>query len=246
LQYNLKTPVDPPNSGTVDGAGTYEAGTQRTVIATAGMGYRFGSWSNDLSGTSNPSNVFMDSDKIATAHFVKTWNLSVSANPTAYAIAPNGGIYDAGTSVKLTATTLFPYTFKSWTGTDNNNINPATVKMSGDTNISLNFVQCFKDINTQTASGTLALNMGAVPTATATIQLNNGEWVQGQVIADTSPLVYFNIKDPNGNMIKDFGAPGQASFTFQAQVTGPYTITFQNNTIYYGHYSLSYNIYHLP
>ncbi len=248
IRPTLTTSMQPPGGGSVSPS-TVTVDYHQTVVVTAtpSSGYRFGHWEGTNSATANPSSVVLDSNKTIVAYFTNVYKLSVSANPTAYTItiSPNAGVFDAGTPVKLTATLLFPYAFKSWTGADKNDMNPTTVTMNGDANISLNVVQCVNG-DTKTASGHLAQNMGTVPTTSIQIQLNIGEWVQGQIIAGTSPLVYANIKDPNGNTVKDFGAPGQANFTFSAQVTGPYTVTFQNKTIWDATYSLSYSIYHIP
>jgi Divergent InlB B-repeat domain len=246
IQYTVQVTSNIPNGGTTSpSSGTYDAGTTITLNAMPVNGYRFANWDGDATGNTNPLNILVNSNKNITASFIAQYTLAITANPTEYNITPIGGIFDSGTVVPLTASLSFPYAFKNWTGTDNNNINPTTVTINSNASVSLNVVQCVED-TTQTASSPIAQSMGFVPTNSIPIQLKKGEWIQLQINTDTSPLVYADIKDPNGNIVKDFGAPGQASFAFSAQITGPYTITFQNNTIWVGHYNLSYNIYHLP
>ena len=58
--------------------GTYDYGTIVELTATPNSGYAFAGWSGDASGTTNPLNVTMDTDKNITALFTST--LSVIDN----------------------------------------------------------------------------------------------------------------------------------------------------------------------
>ena len=67
---------DPTEGGTVkvtspQPSGGYPLGTEITVEAIAGKGYRFESWEGDISGSENLTSILMDSPKTLTAHFVK-------------------------------------------------------------------------------------------------------------------------------------------------------------------------------
>jgi hypothetical protein len=57
--------------GSFSKAGTLAHGTNATVTAMPSPGYLFGSWTGDASGSTNPSNVLMDADKIVGATFVE-------------------------------------------------------------------------------------------------------------------------------------------------------------------------------
>ncbi len=65
--YTLTT--NAVGQGTVTGAGTYNKGSSVTVTATPVSGWQFDGWSGALSGTTNPTNVTMNSDKNVTATF---------------------------------------------------------------------------------------------------------------------------------------------------------------------------------
>ena len=52
-------------------SGGYATGTEIAVEAIASKGYKFRSWSDDLSGTDNPTSISVDSPKVLTALFVK-------------------------------------------------------------------------------------------------------------------------------------------------------------------------------
>jgi hypothetical protein len=67
---------DPIEGGGVEvtsprSSGGYATGTEMTIEAIAGKGYKFKSWSGDLSGSDNPTSISMDSPKTLTALFVK-------------------------------------------------------------------------------------------------------------------------------------------------------------------------------
>ncbi|MCX5992508.1 MAG: InlB B-repeat-containing protein [Chloroflexi bacterium] len=70
LTYSLQTQVDASGGGTVDpDSGTFEAGTQVSVTATPASGYRFNHWGGSATGTSNPVNAPIDTNKTVTAYF---------------------------------------------------------------------------------------------------------------------------------------------------------------------------------
>ncbi len=74
--YRLAVETDPTDGGTVTlepspPAEGYVAGTEVTVTAIAGDGYRFDHWSGALSGSENPTTVTMVSGKEVTANFTK-------------------------------------------------------------------------------------------------------------------------------------------------------------------------------
>lgn len=70
--YTLTVTVSPLGAGTVSlnpAGGTYAAGTTVTLTATANTGYVFSNWSGDLTGTTNPATIIMNSNKSVTAVF---------------------------------------------------------------------------------------------------------------------------------------------------------------------------------
>jgi len=73
--YTLTVNVSPTGAGTVSlnpPGGSYTAGTVVTLTATANTGYRFSSWSGDVTGTSNPTTVTMTANKTVTATFTQS------------------------------------------------------------------------------------------------------------------------------------------------------------------------------
>lgn len=61
-------------SGTTDpvpGTYSYDFGTEVSITATPDSGYQFNEWSGDVSGTTNPITITMDSDKFVKADFIE-------------------------------------------------------------------------------------------------------------------------------------------------------------------------------
>lgn len=68
--YNLATSVSPENSGSIDPeSGEFEDGTTLSLDAIAETGFAFLRWEGDLSGSENPTNLTMDTDKAVSAVF---------------------------------------------------------------------------------------------------------------------------------------------------------------------------------
>jgi len=250
LQSTIQVNSNPSDGGTVrPGSGTFDTGSTAMFTVTPNSGYRFNNWGGDASGNTTPLNLTVNGNKILTANFIKQYILNVTADPNAGTINQKGGIFDAKASVNLNATPVFPYAFSSWSGTDNNNVNPTIVTMNADKSVTVIF-QKTNNGDPQRASGNLAGGDLAVgpphsPTASTTINLKQYEWVQGAITLGSNPPASATIQDPNGKIMKSFGS-GQANFTFMAEISGPYIVTFTNNNMFYSSYDLTYTIYHLP
>ena len=85
--------VDPPG-------GNYLQGTEVTLIAVPISGSNFISWSNDLTGSTNPVTITIDSNKDITAIFGVAYNLftAVVGNGS-IELDPAGGGYAENTTV---------------------------------------------------------------------------------------------------------------------------------------------------
>jgi hypothetical protein len=238
IQYTVQVTSNMPNGGTVSpGSGTYDAGTNITLNATPANGYRFLNWGTDATGSSSSLNLLVDGNKNITANFIQEYTLAVSADPNAGTVSQTGGIYDAGTTINLSATSVFPYAFSSWSGTDNNNVNPTIVTMNANKQITANYIKLIagKPIN-------ISQNVnGAGNTSVVVIALDQFEWVQGEV---WGPYFRAVIQDPNGGIVKDLGAIQDVNFSFQANIAGNYTIDLlDTNALSAVSYRVTYSIY---
>lgn len=247
---NLQVQMNPTGGGTVyPGTGSFDAGTQVTITATPAKGYRFDHWEGDITGTSNSASILVDGNKTATAYFVRQYNLNISRDPAdGGSVVPGSGLYDAGKPVSLTPIPSFGYYPKTWIGTDNNNVFPTTVPMNNDTSVTIVFAQSTKG-ELQRAAGEVSKDANGRwgPIASVPIQLNQFDWIQGEILLQTpntpNTPVRAYIQDPAGKIVKDFGSSRQANFNFMAQTTGRYTVVFQNDSIWYADYHLTYTLW---
>ena len=121
---------------------TYNSGSDVVLTATPNSGFVFTSWSGDATGSVNPLTVTMNSNKNVTANFTaiaSTYTLNVIANNGSVLKNPDLFAYNSGASVLLTATPNSGYTFTSWSGDATGSVNPLTVIMNSNKNITANF-----------------------------------------------------------------------------------------------------------
>ena len=133
VEYTITTDVNPAGAGTVTGGGTYPAGTEVTLTATANTGYIFSHWSDGL--TTNPRTITVNGDANYTAYFITggggtTYTVTVvSENPLLGSVS-GGGTYASGSVIQISATPSPNARFVSWD--DGNADNPRTIVVTGD------------------------------------------------------------------------------------------------------------------
>jgi hypothetical protein len=143
IQYSLLTSVEPVNTGTISPAsGTFENGQKISLMATPSSEYIFKEWKGDLSATSNPSDLIINSNKSITGSFEKRQyplSLTISGNGTVkeeiVTLATQSN-YPSGTTIKLTPQPEDKYEFGGWTGDITSTESPLILKI--DKKISLN------------------------------------------------------------------------------------------------------------
>ncbi len=152
--YSLTTNAVNGSVGKSPIQASYNFGSSVVLTPTANSGYSFTSWSGDASGTSNPLSVIMDANKSITANFtLNSYSLTVISNNGSVLKVPSQTAYNHGSTVQLTATPNFGYTFTSWSGDASGSSNPLTVTMTSNKNITANYTAII---------GTLTLNITAV------------------------------------------------------------------------------------
>ncbi|MCX7956892.1 MAG: InlB B-repeat-containing protein [Endomicrobia bacterium] len=242
--YTLLVSIDPSGAGTVNlnpSGGVYTAGTQVTLTAVPNSGYQFDGWSGNLTGTTNPATITMNSNKVVTANFSQqqqqTYTLTVSINPTgggSVVLNPAGGTYVAGTQVTLTATASSGYVFSGWSGDLTGTTNPATITMNSNKVVTASFSEQQQTTYTlttnvsPTGAGSVTLNpSGGVYTAGTTVVLtataNSGyqflNWT-GDVTGTSNPTTI--VINSNKTVTANFEQIGQdtARYNFEASVQG--------------------------
>src|SRR5215213_8130358 len=113
-----------------------------TLTATAASGWQFSGWSGSINGSTNPTNVLMDTDKTITGNFSQipsyTLNVNVSGGGS---VSPPGGTFLSGTSVQLTATASNGWMFDHWSGDIAGSANPYSLTMNANKSVNAVFVQ---------------------------------------------------------------------------------------------------------
>ena len=129
--------VNSGEGGTVDSTGgTYNQGQTVSVRAIPNPGYEFTGWLGDVSGTSNPLSITIDSNTSITAQFTRIKyllgvNISGDGNVTQEVISAGKTPteYNSGTVVRLESIPSDGWLFHTWSGasTDTGNIIDITI-----------------------------------------------------------------------------------------------------------------------
>ena len=134
VEYSLT--VSAADGGTVSTeGGTYDEGTEVTISATANEGYRFTGWEGN-SSTSDSLTITLNSNQTYQALFelIPIYTLTVTTSEGG-TVSSEGGEYEEGTEVELTATPNEGYEFDGWEGIESNE-STITVSLLSNTELS--------------------------------------------------------------------------------------------------------------
>jgi len=116
--HTISVSVNPQNSGTVNGAGTYSYGQNVLLTATPAIGYTFTDWTeNGIPISTNSTYSFTaNSNRILVANFtIISFTIVSTVNPLNSGTITGAGTYNYGQTVTLTATPAVGYAFTNWT-----------------------------------------------------------------------------------------------------------------------------------
>ena len=140
--------------------GVFNSGTLVSIRATPNSGYQFTSWSNG--STNNPISITISSNVTITANFqviVNSYTLAVSAGEGGN-ISTEGGEYEEGTEVTITATPDEGYRFTGWS--DGETSLSRVVTINSDTTLSASFeILTFQLTIVDTEGGTVSVESGS-------------------------------------------------------------------------------------
>ncbi|MBN1281141.1 MAG: InlB B-repeat-containing protein [Candidatus Thermoplasmatota archaeon] len=138
----------------------YPSGTSVELTAVAAPGWQFNHWSGDLSGSTNPDTIIMDSNKTITAHFtLQQYTLIVVIHGSGTVTKnPDYSTYVYGDVVQLTATADPGWIFNHWGGNTSGTANPTSITMTCNKVVIANFTQItyVLTVNSGTGSGSYA------------------------------------------------------------------------------------------
>jgi uncharacterized repeat protein (TIGR02543 family) len=133
---------NPLAGGTTTGGGSFLAGSSVTINATPNANYTFVNWTKGVTVVSiTPSYTFtLTKDTAFVANFLlNTFTLNVTAVNGSVVKNPDQPTYNGGDVVQLTATPAAGYQFDSWSGDALGTINPTSVTMDANKNVTANF-----------------------------------------------------------------------------------------------------------
>lgn len=216
---------NPSVGGVTTGAGSFTPGASATVTATPNSGYTFENWTEgtNIVSTEATYTSSLNVSRTLVANFVLTAGNTFTLN----AIANNGTIiknpllasYNSGAPVQLTATPNSGYVFSSWSGDATGSLNPSTVTMTANKNITANFILAGSDftLNVIANNGSVMKNPDMISyTSGASVQLtatpNSGykftSW-SGDATGSVSPLTV--TMNANKNITANFVLDGTNS-----------------------------------
>jgi len=217
--YTITATANPTAGGTITGAGTYAYGDNATLTATAATGYTFTNWTkNGQVVSTNASYTFtVTAAGTYVANFtLNTYNVTVSANPTAGGTVTGAGTYNHGASATLIATANTGYTFVNWTKNgqvvSTNASYTFTVTAAGTyvANFQLNSYAITVSANpgyagTTTGAGTYSYGTSITLTATANTGFNFSNWTKNGQVVSSSANYTFTVTD-GGEFVANFNA----------------------------------------
>lgn len=116
--YEITAELDPEDAGEIEGEGTYMYGTECTLTAVPDEAYNFVNWTlnGEVVSTEDEITFTVTGDASYTANFeLKTYQVTVTVNPTGAGHVLGTGTFVHGTSCTLTAAADGNNFFVNWT-----------------------------------------------------------------------------------------------------------------------------------
>jgi uncharacterized repeat protein (TIGR02543 family) len=209
IDYTLTTATS--GTGTVTAGGTYPYSTVRTMTATPGTGQQFTGWSGAATGTTNPINITVDSNKTLTATFAPI-NYTLTTATSGSGSITAGGSYPYGTVRSITATPGTGQTFTGWSGAATGTTNPVNVTIDANKTLMATFTPINYTISTAVA-----------PAAGGSVS-GSGTYAYGSTASFTAtPATGYSFTGFSG-AITSATNPSTLTVTGNATVTANYTI----------------------
>jgi len=182
VQYTLTVNTTGSGSVTLNPAGgTYDAGTPVQLTAVPAAGWQFDGWGGDLSGSTNPTSITMNSNHTVSATFsqIPTYTLTVNITGSGSVTRnPTGTTYQEGTVVQLTAVPAAGWQFDGWGGDLGGSTNPTSITMNSNHTVTATFSEIPPD---QYALTILTNGSGSV-----TLNPTGGTYDEGTVVQLTA------------------------------------------------------------
>jgi hypothetical protein len=140
-KYSLT--VTPVGSGSVNlnNSGPYYYGDAIQLAAVPNTGWSFDHWSEDLTGSINPTTILIDGNKAVTATFARiVYTLTIHTTGSGSVSTDKSAPYYWGDVVQLTASPATGWSFQYWGGDLSGSANVAMITMKADHDVTANFI----------------------------------------------------------------------------------------------------------
>ncbi len=184
-QYAISVESANELMGTVSGSNTYDYGTMIHISATANEHYHFVQWNDE--NTDNPRTITVTGDSTFTALFaINQYTITINSADETMGTVSEGGTYDYGTEIQISAAPAEHYHFVSWN--DGNTENPRTITVALDANYTASFAidrftvtveSADTEMGTVSESGTYDYGDEIQISATANEHYHFVEWQDG-------------------------------------------------------------------
>ena len=215
-QYTATVTASPAEGGTVTGGGTYNTGTTVTLNASANAGYAFDGWyeNNTRISSSNNFSFIISTNRTIEGRFSqagRTYNLTLSASPSAGGTVSGGGSYQSGTNATAIATPNSGYTFLGWYEGETlvSSERNYTLAMNADHTLQARFQQ----------------STGNEVHVSATAYDNGGHEISGVTLTGTGT---YNVGD-TVNMVAPQESPNEMVFEHWAKHSGTNWVNVSSN-----------------
>ncbi|TVQ15246.1 MAG: M6 family metalloprotease domain-containing protein, partial [Bacteroidetes bacterium] len=215
--WHISLTANPTAGGSVNGAGNHTEGENITVIATSSTGYNFISWTENGSvvSTSASYSFVVEENRDLTANFaIKTYQITLTANPTNGGNLTGAGTVNHGTVRAVNAFPASGFTFENWT--ENGVVVSSNTQYIFQTTSDRNLVANFSSNSTPVYS--VVLNSSPTQGGTTTGAGNYNDGQQATLTATPSAGYQFANWTENGTVVSS-----QASYSFT--VTNNRTLT---------------------
>lgn len=143
LQFNIIVSAAPAEGGQADGGGTFQAGTNITVVATANPDWVFKQWieNGQVVSEEEEYTFTVSSDRNLIAEFIQIFQVSLGLSPVNGGTISGDGFYPEGTLVTVVAEAAPDFAFTQWTENGNSvSTNPVySFEISGNRALTAEF-----------------------------------------------------------------------------------------------------------
>ncbi len=139
-EYTLTITTVGNGSVSRNNSGPYHYGDVIQLTAVPDTGWIFDSWTNDLTGSTNPASITISGNKTITALFT-VYRLTITTVGSGSVSRDKPLPYQYGDVVELTAIPTVGWSFDRWTGDLTSSTNPASITMDGNKSVTAHFTQ---------------------------------------------------------------------------------------------------------